>query len=81
MDELLTVERAEYFGDYKLVLFFNNGEKRIFDFSPLLDKGVCHKLSDMEYFKKFRIDAFSVDWNDEIGFAPEFLYENSVSCG
>jgi len=25
-----------------------------------------------------KIDPFSVDWNNEIGFAPEFLYENGV---
>ena len=31
-----------------------------------------------EYFKNFKLDAFSVDWNNEIGFAPEYLYEQSI---
>ena len=66
-------------GGYTLMLIFNNGEKRKFDFSSLLDKGVCSKLRDMDYFKNFKVDAFSVDWNNEIGFAPEFLYENSAA--
>ncbi|MCI7016638.1 MAG: hypothetical protein MR923_05955 [Prevotella sp.] len=35
----------------------------------------------MDYFKNFKIDGFSVDWNNEIGFAPEFLYENSAALG
>lgn len=37
-------------------------------------------LKDKNYFKNFTIDPFSINWNNEIGFAPEFLYENGVSC-
>ena len=81
MNEVLTVEQAKHICGYTLMLIFNNGEKRKFDFSSLLDKGVCSKLRDMDYFKNFKIDGFSVDWNNEIGFAPEFLYENSAALG
>ena len=28
----------------------------------------------------FRLDPFTVDWNDEIGFAPEYLYEKSKTA-
>ncbi len=80
MDKILTVTQAEYLDGYTLVILFNNGEKKTFDFSTLLDKGVCGKLKDKDYFKNFTIDPFSIDWNNEIGFAPEFLYENGVSC-
>ena len=31
-------------------------------------------------FKSFRLDPFTVDWNDEIGFAPERLYELGVAA-
>ena len=79
MNEVLTVEQAKHIGGYTLMLIFNNGEKRKFDFSSLLDKGVCSKLRDMDYFKNFKVDGFSVDWNNEIGFAPEFLYENGAA--
>ena len=65
MNEVLTVEQAKHIGGYTLMLIFNNGEKRKFDFSSLLDKGVCSKLRDMDYFKNFKVDAFSVDWNNE----------------
>ena len=78
MDEnvILTVEKAEYVSDYKLLIRFNNGDEKLFDFSPLLSKGICRKFVDLEYFKKFTIDAFTIDWNNEIGFAPEYLYKN-----
>ena len=49
-----------------------------FDFSPLLTKGICEKFTDLEYFKNFTIDPFTIDWNNEIGFAPEYLYENGI---
>lgn len=72
---LLTVTAAEYVGDYTLRLTFSTGKVRLVDFTPLMQKGICRKLQDMDYFKSFRLDPFTVDWNDEIGFAPERLYE------
>ena len=74
---ILKVTDATYVSDYILRLTFNNGEVRLCDFLPLAQKGICTKLQDMDYFKSFRLDPFTVDWNNEIGFAPEFLYEIS----
>jgi hypothetical protein len=48
------------------------------DFTPLMQKGICTKLQDMDYFRSFRLDPFTVDWNHEIGFAPRYLYERSI---
>ena len=50
----------------------------VMDFAPLIGKGVCRKLHDLEYFKSFTLDHFTVDWNNEIGFDPMFLYERSI---
>ena len=80
MDEILTVLHADCVDDYTLIIHFSNGEKKMFDFSSLFDKGICHKLKDKTYFKGFRIDPFTIDWNNEIGIAPEFLYEHGVTC-
>jgi len=77
-DIILKIVKAEYVKDYVLKLTFNNTEVRLMDFEPLMDKGVCKKLRDMDYFKSYTLDPFTVDWNNEIGFAPEFLYERSV---
>lgn len=77
---ILKIIGAEYERDMMLRLRFNNGEERICDFKPLADKGVCVKLNNPEYFKSFTLDPYTVDWNDEVGFAPEFLYEHSVPC-
>lgn len=74
-NEILTIIAAELAGDYKLRLTFNNGITRIVDFVPLMQKGICKKLQDKDYFRSFKLDPFTVDWNNEIGFAPEYLYE------
>ena len=75
---LLKVVAAEYVRDYTLRLTFNTGEVRLVDFMPLMQKGICRKLQDLDYFKSFRLDPFTVDWNDEIGFAPRYLYERGM---
>ena len=33
----------------------------------------------LNYFRSFTLDPFTVDWNNEIGFAPESLYERGVA--
>ncbi len=76
---MIKVINAEYKSEYVLILTFNTGEVKSFDFSSVYNEGICKKLQDIEYFRNFKLDPFSVDWNDEIGFAPEFLYENGVA--
>ena len=77
---LLTITDVEYLGDYTLLSTFSTGEVLLVDFTPLMQKGICRKLQDMDYFRSFRLDPFTVDWNNEIGFAPERLYELGVAA-
>ena len=78
--ELIRITSAKYVSGYTLELTFSTGEVKTFDFSQLYNKGICQKLQDETYFRNFRLDAFSVDWNNEIGFAPEYLYEQGISA-
>ncbi len=76
---ILCVTAAEYVRDYILKLTFNDGVVKLVDFTPLMQKGICRKLQDMNYFRNYTLDPFTVDWNNEIGFAPESLYERGVA--
>jgi len=76
-NDFLHITDAEYLTDYMLKLKFSTGEVRVFDFSLVYDKGILVKLKDIDYFKHYTLDGWTVDWNNEIGFAPEFLYEHS----
>ena len=76
--QILTVTAAVYVNDNTLRITFSNGEERLLDFTPLMQEGICRKLQDKDYFKSFTLDPFTIDWNNEVGFAPEFLYAQSV---
>jgi Protein of unknown function (DUF2442). len=76
--QILTVTAAVYVNDNTLRITFSNGEERLLDFTPLMQEGICRKLQDKNYFKSFTLDPFTIDWNNEVGFAPEFLYAQSV---
>ena len=76
-DFILKVIDATYVEGYTLRLTFNTGDVRLCDFTPMMQKGVCKKLQDIDYFQSFKLDPFSIDWNNEIGFAPEYLYQQS----
>lgn len=65
--------------DYKLFLKFNNGEERIFDVKPLLEKQVYSPLKDLELFNKVHIIYdYTIAWNNEIDMCPDSLYLSSV---
>lgn len=75
MNGILKVIDAQYVRDYILRLVFSDGAVKLVDFWPMAQKGICVKLQDINYFRNFTLDPFSVDWSNEIGFAPEYLYE------
>ncbi|WBW97662.1 DUF2442 domain-containing protein [Oceanirhabdus sp. W0125-5] len=64
--------------DYKLLLTFENGEKRIFDMNPYLSKGIFKELKDENVFKTVRISYDSIEWSNEADIDPEVLYEEST---
>lgn len=72
------VKEVEAKDDYKLLITFATGEKKIFDFAPLLNQIYYKDLIDKELFKKACVGGDTVVWNDEIDIAPEYLYENSI---
>ena len=77
-NEILTVTKAEYVEGCILHIWFSNGVEKFFDFSGELTQGICQKLKDLDYFKRFTLDPLTIDWNNEIGFAPEYLYEKGI---
>ena len=64
--------------NYMLDLVFTNGEKRVYDCSPLLDFGVFKELRDRRYFKQARVEYGTVVWPHEQDICPDTLYEDSI---
>ncbi|WP_422444850.1 DUF2442 domain-containing protein [Thermoanaerobacterium sp. DL9XJH110] len=63
--------------DYKLLLTFENGEKRVFDMKPYLDKGIFQELKDEKIFRSVRVSFDSIEWSNQADVDPEVLYEKS----
>jgi hypothetical protein len=50
--------------DFKLVLTFEDGKKKIFDVKPYLNIGMFKELSDVNLFKTVRVSFGSVSWKN-----------------
>ena len=60
--------------DYTIDLIFDNGEERVFDVSPYLDKGIFKELRDINMFKSVKPVLGSVQWKHGQDFCPDTLY-------
>ena len=65
---------------HKLKLLFDNGERRIYDCSELLDFGVFQELQDEDYFKQARVSDGTVVWPHEQDICPDTLYLDSMKA-
>lgn len=64
--------------DYKLLIEYDNAEKRIFDVKPYITGSWYGMLSDYSFFNTVRISGKTVEWADGQDIAPHELYELSV---
>ncbi len=63
MTILPAVVKAEYRGDYRIHLTFNDGTAKTVDFQPWLEGPIFEPLRDQRHFREFFVDI-----------APETLY-------
>ena len=77
MEALLDVIAVEAKPNYLLHLEFENGEKRIFDMSPYMDKKPFVQLKGSPLFAMAFVDYGTVVWPNKIDIAPETLYDRS----
>jgi Protein of unknown function (DUF2442) len=77
MQALLDVVAVEAKLNYLLHLEFENGEKRIFDMSPYMDRQPFVQLKGSPLFAMAFVENGTVAWPDNIDIAPETLYDRS----
>lgn len=65
--------------DFHLLLEFSNGERRLFDARPYLEKGVFTQLKDPQRFAQAYVAFDTVCWPGGLDIAPETLYDRSVA--
>jgi len=79
MSFLPTVVSAEYRGEYRIHLTFNDGVEKTVDFSQWLSGPVFAPLLDREYFQGFFLDGGTITWPNGADVAPETLYAKARS--
>lgn len=73
------VKDVQALDGYKLLVTFAQGERKMYDMSPLLEYPVFKPLNNKGLFKSAHTDGCTVVWNDEIDIDPESLYNEGIS--
>ena len=79
MSFLPTVVRAEYRGQYRIHVVFNDGVQNTVDFEMWLTGPVFEPLKDHAYFRRFFLEGGTITWPNGADVAPETLYEQAKS--
>ena len=60
--------------DFTLDVEFETGERRLFDLTPYLHRGVFVRLKDRSVFRSARVVAGSVEWPGGIDLSYDTLF-------
>lgn len=76
MKELITVKSARYVSDYTLELVFSDGLNAEIDFTDWIKRYPFFKpLENIDYFKNFSVDGWTIVWENGADIAPETLHD------
>ncbi len=73
---ILHVVSAEYAGDYKIKVKFNDSTSGIADFKETIytdHLDLIRELKDLKKFRDFTVEAFTIVWGNGLDLAPEFI--------
>ncbi|MCM1041580.1 MAG: DUF2442 domain-containing protein [Bacteroides sp.] len=72
--ENIEVVKADYIGDYRINLVFNDGTQKMVDLSDEIRTYPAFRiLADKKKFAAFRLSD-TLEWCNDIDIAPEYLY-------
>jgi len=75
---MIQVISAELKNDYRVCVEFNNGTKGTIDFKKILEEDhreIIRELLNKELFKTVKVNLNTLCWDNEVDFAPDYLYE------
>ncbi len=76
--KLLHIITAEYIGDYKIKLSFNDGYSGVADLQEKIyndHRIIFAPLKDRAFFKRFKQHFGTIERENGLDLAPEFLYD------
>ncbi len=79
---VISIQKAEYRGSFKISILFSDGLQRVIDFEPFLKNAknpMTQKYLNEKLFQPFLIDNGDLIWNDyEMCFPIWDLYEGKI---
>lgn len=80
--ENLFITEANFIGDFAIRVTFNNGQSKLVDFKPFLEKAkhpALRKYLEEGQFKNFQIKNGNLDWNDfDMCFPISDIFRNAI---
>jgi len=75
------LKTAEYAGDYRIKVTFEDGTEGVLDLKDELWGEVFEPLKDVSKFREFRVDPElrTIVWPTGADLAPEYLYERAAA--
>ncbi|MDR2893174.1 MAG: DUF2442 domain-containing protein [Deltaproteobacteria bacterium] len=74
----IKLSHVEPRSDHTLLLTFETGEKRLYDFKPELNHPIFAPLKNISLFMQAKKQNYAVVWNDDLDIASEALYYNGT---
>jgi hypothetical protein len=75
--ELIKVQKANYVKDFIIHFQFNNGVSKDINLESELWGEIFEPLKDVNLFKKFKLNSWTIEWENGADFAPEFLLKKA----
>lgn len=79
---VITINKADYIGEYKIKFSFSDGVERLIDFSGFLNNAknpMTKKYLDKKLFRNYSIQYGDIIWNDyELCFPIWDLHEGKI---
>jgi len=79
---MLHVINAELKNGYNIFVEFNDGTKGTIDFKKIFEEDhreIIRELLDKNLFNTVKVNLNTLCWDNEVDFAPEYLYEQIES--
>lgn len=78
MSFLPCIVNAEYRGDFRIQVTFNDGTKEVVDFGQWLEGPIFAPLKHRENFRHFFVEGGAITWPNGADIAPETVYDAAI---
>jgi len=75
------IKEIKVSNDYVLIVDFDNGAQKKYDFKKNFVNPVFEKLKDETLFNQVKVDTggYGISWNDDLDLSEYELWQNSIA--